>query len=113
MLNISKQYIYWSGLLYPFQRILSTQGLNLGHLHCRQVLYHLSHQGMDMSLRKFGEMVRTGKPGELRSMGSRRVQHDLVRLSNNNMKLNIRILYGPAMPCLVQEPFVHVDQESI
>ena len=22
-----------------------TQGLNLGLLHCRQILYHLSHQG--------------------------------------------------------------------
>ena len=29
----------------PFQEVLSTQGLNLGLLHCRQILYHLSHQG--------------------------------------------------------------------
>ena len=28
-----------------FQGIFLTQGLNLGPLHCRQVLYHLSHQG--------------------------------------------------------------------
>ena len=69
---------YWSGLLFPFQRILPTQGSNLGHLHCRQVLYHLSLQGLDMSLRKFREMARTGKPGELQSMGSQRVQSDLV-----------------------------------
>ena len=27
------------------QGIFPTQGLNLGLLHCRQVLYHLSHQG--------------------------------------------------------------------
>ena len=27
------------------QRIFPTQGLNPGLLHCRQVLYHLSHQG--------------------------------------------------------------------
>ena len=26
------------------QGIFSTQGLNLGVLHCRQILYHLSHQ---------------------------------------------------------------------
>ena len=27
------------------QGIFSTQGLNLGLLHCRKILYHLSHQG--------------------------------------------------------------------
>ena len=34
----------WSGL--PFlQGIFLTQGSNLGLLHCRQILYHLNHQG--------------------------------------------------------------------
>ena len=28
-----------------FSRYLPTQGLNLGLLHCRQILYRLSHQG--------------------------------------------------------------------
>ena len=28
-----------------FQGIFPSQGLNLGLLHCRQILYHLSHQG--------------------------------------------------------------------
>ena len=28
-----------------FQEIFPTQGLNLGLPHCRQILYHLSHQG--------------------------------------------------------------------
>ena len=28
-----------------FQGIFLTQGLNPGLLHCRQILYHLSHQG--------------------------------------------------------------------
>ena len=28
----------------PLQAILLTQGLNLGLLHCRQILYRLSHQ---------------------------------------------------------------------
>ena len=33
-------------LEYSFlQGIFQTQGLNLGLLHCRQILYHLSHQG--------------------------------------------------------------------
>ena len=29
----------------PHQGIIPTQGLNLGFLHCRQILYLLSHQG--------------------------------------------------------------------
>ena len=29
-----------------FSRIFPTQGLNLGLLHCSQILYHLSHQGI-------------------------------------------------------------------
>ena len=30
------------------QRIFPTQGLNLDLLHCRQIRYHLSHQGSPM-----------------------------------------------------------------
>ena len=33
------------GSHFFFQGISSTQGLNPGLLHCRQILYHLSHQG--------------------------------------------------------------------
>ena len=32
------------------QEIFPTQGLNLGLLHCRQMPYHLSHQGSHHSL---------------------------------------------------------------
>ena len=35
---------YWSGLPFLVQGIFPAQGLNLGLLHCRQILYHLSHQ---------------------------------------------------------------------
>ena len=35
---------YWSGY-FLLQRIFPTQGSNLGILHCRWILYHLSHQG--------------------------------------------------------------------
>ena len=42
--ELSRQ-AYWSGLPFPFQGIFPTQGLNLGLLHCRQTLYHLSHEG--------------------------------------------------------------------
>ena len=36
---------YWSVLQFPSQEIFSTQGLNPGLLHCKQILYLLSHQG--------------------------------------------------------------------
>ena len=38
---------YWNrvGCHSLLQGIIQNQGLNLGLLHCRQILYHLSHQG--------------------------------------------------------------------
>ena len=33
------------GCHFLLQRIFPTQGLNPGLLHCRQILYHLIHQG--------------------------------------------------------------------
>ena len=35
---------YWNGLPFPSPEIFLTGGLNLGLLHCRQILYLLSHQ---------------------------------------------------------------------
>ena len=36
---------YWSGLPFPSPGDLPEPGLNLDLPHCRQTLYHLSHQG--------------------------------------------------------------------
>ena len=36
---------YWSGLPCPLPGDLPDQGLKSGFPHCRQILYHLSHQG--------------------------------------------------------------------
>ena len=36
---------YFTGLPFPSPGIFLTQGSNPGLLHCRQILYHLSHQG--------------------------------------------------------------------
>ena len=36
---------YWSGLPFLLQGIFPAQGLNPGLLHCRRILYWLSHQG--------------------------------------------------------------------
>ena len=43
-MRFSKQE-YWIGLHFPLQDIFLTQGSNPGLLHCRQMLYRLSHQG--------------------------------------------------------------------
>ena len=40
----------WSGFPSLLQGIFPTEGLNLGLLHCRQILYHLSQQGGPQSL---------------------------------------------------------------
>ena len=39
---------------FLLQGIFPTQGLNLGLLHCRQTLYHLSHQGSPVYMLDFG-----------------------------------------------------------
>ena len=36
------------GCHFLLQRIFLTQGLNPGLPHCRQMLYHLSHQGIPL-----------------------------------------------------------------
>ena len=36
---------YWSGLSFPTPGDLPNQVMNSGLLHCRQILYCLSHQG--------------------------------------------------------------------
>ena len=36
---------YWSGFPFPSPGIFPTQRFNSSLLHCKQILYHLSHQG--------------------------------------------------------------------
>ena len=40
---------YWSGLPFPSLGIFPTQGLKPNLLHCRQNLYHLTHQASPMN----------------------------------------------------------------
>ena len=54
------------GSHFFLQGIFLTQGLNPGLLHCRQILYHLSHQGshifvIDVIERKFKKMISLRK----------------------------------------------------
>ena len=47
---------YWSGLPLSLQGIFPAQGSNLGLLHCRQILYHLSHQGSHSRLQNQSQL---------------------------------------------------------
>ena len=44
---------YWNGFPSPPPGIFPTQRSNPGLLHCRQILYHLSHQGRPMTLIRY------------------------------------------------------------
>ena len=54
------------------------QGSNPGLLHCREILYHLSHQGSmaPHSIILAWRIPWTEEPGWLQSMGSHRVGYD-------------------------------------
>ena len=53
---------YGVGCHLLLQGIFLTQGLNPGLWHCRQILYHLSHQG---SPNQVGLLIKTSTVGKL------------------------------------------------
>ena len=55
------------GCYFLLQRIFLTQGLNLGLPHCRQTLYHLSHQGSPQHPEE--SLVKTQIVGSMHSIG--------------------------------------------
>ena len=50
---------HWSGLHSLLHEIFPTQGSNLGLLHCRRILYQLSHQGSPPFLLGYYKILRT------------------------------------------------------
>ena len=54
---------YWSGLPFPSPGVFPTRGSNPGLLHCRQTLYHLSHQGRCSLKTSWLEALRTHMEG--------------------------------------------------
>ena len=60
------------------QGIFPTQGLNLGLLHCRQILYHLSHQGNPInSICRFNFKFSFKKP-KLKPKNGKRYENEGV-----------------------------------
>ena len=79
----------WGGCHALLQGIFPTLGLHLGPLHCRQILYHLSQQEINIyhgtNLEKAmgphsstlaWKILWAEEPGRLQCMGSLRVRHD-------------------------------------
>ena len=52
----------WAGSHSLLQGIFPTQGSNSGILHCRQILYHLSHQGSPFISRPTSNKTSSVKP---------------------------------------------------
>ena len=78
------------------QRIFPTQGLNLGLLHCRWILYHLSHQGAQEY--RSGQPVPSpgGLPYPRIELGSPALQADSlpVVLLEERRELDSKICFG-------------------
>ena len=73
---------YWSGYHSLFQGIFLTQGSNPGLLHCRQILYHLSHQRNPQIQYNLGEI--TSRSRQLYS-GWETVKGNLTQSLENSM----------------------------
>ena len=78
------------GCLFLLQRIFLTQGSNLGLLHCRQMLYPLSHQG---------SLSRTVLP--LKSLGG---IHPCLSVASSDLPTGCQSL---ACPCIAPVPCLH------
>ena len=48
---------YQSGLLFPSPGVFLTQGSNPGLMHCKQILYHLSHREKPQNWNKYIDKV--------------------------------------------------------
>ena len=72
----------------PFSREISTQGSNLGLLHCRQILYCLSHLGSSLGeASKKSQTKKKKKERNLRKASSfrqRMERHRVLRQKNEN-----------------------------
>ena len=73
---------------FLLQGIFLTRGSNPGLLHCRQMLYHLSHQGSHQWTWVWvysRSWWWTGKPGVLQSMGSQSVRLNWTELNLHHL----------------------------
>ena len=77
------------GCHFLLQRIFPTQGLNPGLLHCRQTLYHLSHQGSPPDGKLLWRVVVKKLPWQNRK--PRRSEIDGLALSLDSDRVDVFI----------------------
>ena len=63
---------------------------------------------MDMSLSKLWEIVKTGKPGVLQSMGMQRVGHDLA--TEEQQQPVVKVCWASQMALVVKNPHANVGE---
>ena len=92
---------YQSGLPFPFPGIFPTQGSNPGLSHCRQTLYHLSHQGSSTGLKQ--------KPIKMALKGVCNTSHrltDSIRKKESEVSQSCLTLCDP-MDCNLPGSSIH------
>ena len=95
---------YWSGLPFPSQEIFPTQGLNLGLLHWRQILYHLIQQGSPRSIEETWYNLVFVKKGTIKCLSLSSVQFNCSVISNS---LRPHESQHTRPPCPSPTPGVH------
>ena len=75
------------GCHFLLQGIFPTQGLNPGLLHCRQMLYHLSHQGSLMRNAGLDE-TQAGIKMAWRNINNHRYANDTTLRAESEEELN-------------------------
>ena len=91
---------YWSGLHSLLQGIFLTQGSNPGLLHCRRILYCLSHQR--------NPYVTWGFPN-LKSVRELNLEHRQAKVKNKSVPLTDRMIeqHWGKFGVLCLEDFIH------
>ena len=90
---------YWSGLQFPSSGDLPNPGIEPGHLHCRQTLYCLSHQGsllpMQGSLLPMQGVLSSIPDWEAKTPHASRPKDQTIKQKQYCNKLNKDFKNGP------------------
>ena len=84
------------GCHFLLQGIFPTQGLNLGLLHCRQMLYHLSHQGSPCNVCNLPQIIFLSSSWDFLAYLGRKSfsQHKCSFFWDKDIYFNLFILIG-------------------
>ena len=82
------------GCHFLLQVIVPTQGLNLGLPHCRQMLYHLSHQGTPEYIMRNARLdeAQAGITNAERNINNLRYTDDTILMAESEEELNSLVM---------------------